>query len=187
MVSVIDADGAKSEYQYDESGMVSQIKDAMDNCLTIQHDLMGRITRWTYGNKIRTYKYNAVGQVTMMTDQFGRTVVYNYKNGLLYHIKYFNGDSKFYTYDSCYNIKSITNQRGMTVHYKYDNLNRLVSWDNNFGEKETYLYDQAGNILCKTDAQNNKKFFNIRPLEKYLIYKICEKMKFSMNMIIWEI
>ena len=118
----------------------------------------------------------------MMTDQFGRTVVYNYKNGLLYHIKYFNGDSKFYTYDSCYNIKSITNQRGMTVHYKYDNLNRLVSWDNNFGEKETYLYDQAGNILCKTDAQNNKKnFFNIRPLEKYLIYKICEKMKFSMN------
>lgn len=166
MVSVIDADGAKSEYQYDESGMVSQIKDAMDNCLTIQHDLMGRITRWTYGNKIRTYKYNAVGQVTMMTDQFGRTVVYNYKNGLLYHIKYFNGDSKFYTYDSCYNIKSITNQRGMTVHYKYDNLNRLVSWDNNFGEKETYLYDQAGNILCKTDAQNNKKIFQYTPIGK---------------------
>ncbi len=54
----------------------------------------------------------------------------------------------------------------MTVHYKYDNLNRLVSWDNNFGEKETYLYDQAGNILCKTDAQNNKKIFQYTPIGK---------------------
>ena len=179
IISVVDADGAKSEYQYDESGMISQIKDAMDNLLTVQHDLMGRIIKWTYGNENRTYEYNKVGQVTKMADQLGRKVEYYYKNGLLYHIVYPNGGNKWYEYDNNYNIKSCINQSGLTVNYIYDKLNRLLGWENNLDEKETFLYDQVGNVLCKTDAQDNTVNFRYTPIGKLSYVQDARKNEFQ--------
>ncbi len=94
----------------------------------------GEVAGLAQGNHTSYTTYDWVGNVTVSTDQFGRTTNYAYDaigQQLTVTSPHASGDTKNYTstttYDACGNVTSSSNALGETTTYEYDALNRQIS------------------------------------------------------------
>lgn len=139
--------GAKTEYAYDNDGVLSREKKYYDTSSYYQTD---------YTNNYWGKPVNKEVHV---------------RKGDIYGFSFSNDDDYIlntsYTYDDNGNFKTETNPNGITTTYQYDNLNRQTSISqpgiNEYGNNTTITnsteYDYAGNIISKTDANNNQTSF----------------------------
>ena len=69
-----------------------------------------------------------------------------------------NCDIVINTYDKAGNIETVSENGKLIARYEYDGLNRLTKEKTeHFGEK-TYEYDNAGNIIRKTENGEQKEY-----------------------------
>jgi YD repeat-containing protein len=82
--------------------------------------------RYSFGQKLMSYAFNAQGQLGSFTDGNSHTTTLgNYKRGIPQAIGYPDGTSQNLTVDDFGQITFLTNQAGANTAYQYDGIGRL--------------------------------------------------------------
>jgi RHS repeat-associated protein len=131
LTTLKDAGNHATAFTYDAEGNPTSVTDALQRVTTQQHDPLNRLARTLQDvggieAEIKS-SYNALDQVTQVTDPKGLHTSYAY-NGfgdLTGQASPDSGGTGF-TVDSAGNRKTRTDARGVTATYYYDALNRLT-------------------------------------------------------------
>jgi RHS repeat-associated protein len=131
-----------TDYTYDANDNLTHIKNAKNEIteLTYRFDddfLMSE----AFGGNNKSYTYNTDGSLKTFTKATGTfNYTYDATTGRL-----LSDGQTSYTYDSRNNIKTITNSNG-TLNLFYDINDRLDYYDDYFGNRIDYSYDNNGNV-----------------------------------------
>jgi YD repeat-containing protein len=182
--AVIDANGRRSQTVYNERGNVVSVANANDEIVKSQYDALGRLTKLTDNLGFFTqYKYDANGNQTCIIDanehnvtsdpsyqplnSDGCTVTHSYDElNRLISSKDAQGYATTLAYDLLGNQTSVKDANNHATTFKYDDLGRLVSMtdplNNATGSTESYVNDEAGNVIQITDrkSQISRHFYD---------------------------
>jgi RHS repeat-associated protein len=161
-------------YAYDAAGNLLNATLPQASA-TLGYDARNRLVSLTRSNGLSSqYVYDTVGRLLSVTHAGGQSIqvplTYAYDaannrslfstNGVLpqasnnsfdtAHRLTLNGTTS-YTYDDTGNVISTTDTTGVTT-YAWDSRNRLQSISAPSGQKATYLYDFAGNLISEADS-----------------------------------
>ncbi len=149
LTCVVDAEGGWTEYSYDQGGNLTWIQDAKDDVVsTREYDTLNRLVYAEDGNgNYYTYGYDEVGNQTWVTDANGNTtyLTYDAANRLI-QIDYPDDTWVTYTHDDNGNRLEMTDTNGLNS-FTYDELNRLTSSQDRYGQTVGYDYDAVGNRI----------------------------------------
>lgn len=174
--SVKDASQNATSFSYDSHGNPDTTTDALGRVTDQNHDPLDRLVRSLQdvgGLAVETkLAYNALDQVTKVTDPKGLNTTYGY-NGFGDQTQLSSPDTgtTTYTYDSAGNRGSQTDARAITSSYSYDALNRLtgVSYPT-ASLNSAYGYDSVqsacaagetfakGRLTAMTDASGSTQY-----------------------------
>ncbi|AWH31305.1 RHS repeat protein [Stenotrophomonas sp. YAU14A_MKIMI4_1] len=131
LTALKDAGNHATGFTYDANGNPQTVTDALQRVTSQQHDPLNRLAQTLQdvggvAAEIRS-QYNALDQVTQVTDPKGlhTTYAYNGFGDLTGQVSPDSGTSSF-TVDAAGNRKTRTDARGVTATYSYDALNRLI-------------------------------------------------------------
>jgi RHS repeat-associated protein len=170
VVSTADPLGGTTTYSYDDNGRPSATTVPAGGTSSVEYDLGGNVTKSTSATGgITTYTYNDDGKVATMVDPRGNaaganpadyTVTYGYDPaGNLTTLTDQLGKVTRYAFDSNNRVTAGTDPNGHTTTYKFlddDTLQSVVGPDGQTAT--TYSYDNAGNVVSRTDAVGNTRF-----------------------------
>ncbi|WP_435275914.1 RHS repeat-associated core domain-containing protein [Psychrobium sp. nBUS_13] len=182
VASYRDSRGEITSYEYDATGNLTKLTDPSGGITRSTYDGNGNLLTVTDPNNHTTaYTYDALNRVLTRKDHSGHTWSFTYdENGNVFDeimptgerinrqydesnrvrmLTEFNASNGVvrqvtYTYDENSNILSKTSS-GNTISYGYDELNRVNSVTNQFGQTIGYTYDSVGN-LTQLIYPNNK-------------------------------
>ncbi|MBH1462382.1 DUF6531 domain-containing protein [Stenotrophomonas maltophilia] len=130
LTALKDAGNHATGFAYDANGNPQTVTDALQRVTSQQFDPLNRLAQTLQdlggvAAEIRS-QYNALDQVTQVTDPKGlhTTYAYNGFGNLTGQVSPDSGASSF-TVDAAGNRKTATDARGVTATYHYDALNRL--------------------------------------------------------------
>jgi RHS repeat-associated protein len=138
-----------TEYTYDETGNLVQMRDPEQHVTTYMYDSIFGITAVLYPDSTeKNFFYDNTGNMIEMIDQNGNHITYTYDAvSRLTHINY--GDTSVsFTYDPAGNKTSVITP-DTTTYYGYDARNRLLQTSlviDGTSYSTEYQYDPAGNI-----------------------------------------
>ncbi|WP_401742406.1 RHS repeat-associated core domain-containing protein [Stenotrophomonas geniculata] len=131
LTALKDAGNHATGFAYDANGNPQTVTDALQRVTSQQYDPLNRLAQTLQdvggvAAEIRS-QYNALDQVTQVTDPKGlhTTYAYNGFGDLTGQVSPDSGASSF-TVDAAGNRKTATDARGITATYHYDALNRLI-------------------------------------------------------------
>ncbi|UWU59190.1 DUF6531 domain-containing protein [Stenotrophomonas maltophilia] len=131
LTALKDAGNHATGFAYDANGNPQTVTDALQRVTSQQYDPLNRLAQTLQdvggvAAEIRS-QYNALDQVTQVTDPKGlhTTYAYNGFGDLTGQVSPDSGASSF-TVDAAGNRKTATDARGVTGTYHYDALNRLI-------------------------------------------------------------
>ncbi|WP_353075658.1 RHS repeat-associated core domain-containing protein [Stenotrophomonas sepilia] len=131
LTALKDAGNHATGFAYDANGNPQTVTDALQRVTSQQYDPLNRLAQTLQdvggvAAEIRS-QYNALDQVTQVTDPKGlhTTYAYNGFGDLTGQVSPDSGASS-YTVDAAGNRKTATDARGVTANYHYDALNRLI-------------------------------------------------------------
>ncbi len=131
LTALKDASNHATGFAYDANGNPQTVTDALQRVTSQQYDPLNRLAQTLQdvggvAAEIRS-QYNALDQVTQVTDPKGlhTTYAYNGFGDLTGQVSPDSGASSF-TVDAAGNRKTATDARGVTATYHYDALNRLI-------------------------------------------------------------
>ncbi|MFO0943396.1 MAG: RHS repeat-associated core domain-containing protein, partial [Pirellulales bacterium] len=160
LITVRNYDGTITRYAYDSSGNANKA-----NTLTsvefrdgthqfYAYDALGRLTTSTIdgGKYPITYSYE-LGKTTV-TDADNHSSQYFFNElGLLVKTIDPLGHASFATFDSKFNLSSLTDAAGLAARFSYDNQGNMLSSTNPLGQTIQFTYTATGNRLAtSTDA-----------------------------------
>ncbi len=146
LTGVEDPEGGKSAFTYDKAGNRLTEKDARGNTIHYEYDEMNRLRKIIDRNIRETvFTYDSVNR-TARRDGNGNTTGYTYyANGWLKTMDYpAPFGSVAFTYDQNGNRKTMVDSLGTTA-YSYDELDRLLSVTDPYGQTVSYAYDASVN------------------------------------------
>ncbi|WP_253902043.1 RHS repeat-associated core domain-containing protein [Stenotrophomonas maltophilia] len=131
LTALKDAGNHATGFAYDANGNPQTVTDALQRVTSQQYDPLNRLAQTLQdvggvAAEIRS-QYNALDQVTQVTDPKGlhTTYAYNGFGDMTGQVSPDSGASSF-TVDAAGNRKTATDARGVTATYHYDALNRLI-------------------------------------------------------------
>jgi RHS repeat-associated protein len=169
-----------SRYEYDASGRLSAVYNALGQACRYEYDAEGRLHRelardggvFTYkyddrgrcvrysgldGYDLKTLRYlDAVGW-TEVTDSLGRVNRYELSPGgqIIRHIDPMGG-STLTEFDEHGRMISKTDPTGGKTGYSFDDFGNLATITNPLGEKAAYEYNAVHLMTCKIDAAGHR-------------------------------
>jgi RHS repeat-associated protein len=154
----IDADGNKTEQRYDAASNLSLVIDASGNATSFVVDALNQVlvTIDAKGNKT-TNTYDVDERLTATLDRDGRQKLYGYDNADRLTTETWKDsnnntvNTKNYTYNEDNQVLTAGDQNG-TYTDTYDNLTRLATQQNPFGQTLTYTYDAADHPTGVADS-----------------------------------
>ncbi len=167
--TVTDEYGRKTEYHYDENGMLTQVTQSDDqsgfaqmlsNCSysagTSGSPPVIKEIKAPDGTVLGTFEYDARGRMTGMTDAQGQRIVYgfdvpNHKQ----EVKDRREHVTKYEYDGEGNVTRKEDPLGNVTAWTYDDDGNKISETNALGHVTTWTYDENGNMLTETDPLGN--------------------------------
>ena len=173
LTSVIDSDGVKVEYSYDDEGSLLCIKKADLSTVEISYEIKSgnkvcRSVKDENGN-IENFSIDFSARTTKRMTSSGMMDYYVYDaNGLIKYVKeasglelYFNHNSLglitaatkdnrtlYYEYDSAYRNIRIADANGTIQSYEYNNLGQVIKSVDADGFYNTFSYDAHGNLTA---------------------------------------
>lgn len=147
--------GGIRRYRYDSLGHQITRQNERGQITQFEYDALGRVTRIIQADGSQSsYQYNAYHKITQVTDEQGRVTRYQYADHLHLISQKINpdGSTVHYQYNNPdLNLTDITNEQGEHYHLDYYS-NGLISQEIGFdGRKTSYQYDVGGNLVAKTD------------------------------------
>lgn len=151
--SMTDANGAITTYAYDNANRLTDIIYTPSSSVHFTYDSGGRRTSMTDSTGTTHWTYNALNQVTSVTDPFNKTVSYDYDSvGNRSALTYPDNTQVNYTYDPGNRLINVGGQQS-AISYSYDAGNRLTNVMRPNNVNTAYAYDDASRLLSITHAQ----------------------------------
>ncbi len=164
-------DGNTNTYNYDTLNRLSSLTNSLTGQFGFSYDALSRRTQLTRPNGISTnYSYDGLSRLLSVLHQAGSTTIdgasytYDSAGNRTSKTNYLNGITENYDYDAIYQLLQVTQGNATTESYTYDPVgNRLSSlgmspYSYNTSNQltstasTTYIYDNNGNTLTKTDS-----------------------------------
>ncbi len=178
--TVTDPAGGVTRYTHDASDRLVSITDPRNiTFVTNEYDANGRVVRQTQGDggvwhvaysvtgalvnqtavtdprgNVTTYRFNAQGFTTSVTDALGQTTVNEYApgSGLLIATTDPLGRTTRFTYDTQGNVTSVTDPAENSRTFTYEPIfNKIASITNPLGQVTSFAYDAQGNLASITN------------------------------------
>lgn len=182
MTALKDTRSKETIFTFDDNNQPLSVQDPLGNRITWSRDVLGRVDRqinpdgvsidYSYDDDGRlsgkTYStggtvafgYNAMSNLTSMTDASGSTTYgYDVLHRLV-SIAYPDGLSLAYTYDDKGNISAITYPGGLVVNYTYNNRDRIASVAWATGNTIAHTYDPAGNLTRTVHSNGTESLYS---------------------------
>jgi RHS repeat-associated protein len=158
LATAADASANPTDYLYDGNGNSIGEEDALGRTASYAFDSLNRLKQSIQdvgGIQAKVeMKYNALDQVTEVTDPKGLKTTYKYNGfGDLLELKSPDTSTTTYTYDAAGNIKTAKDARNKTTTYAYDGLNRPISVS--YADSSlniTYGYDTAATACASGET-----------------------------------
>ncbi len=177
-------DGHVTIYDYDLSGQLTKVTDALGQVETYEYDQYGRLVSKTdRDNYTTTYGYNALGAVTNVGYADGKTVAFAYNElnqlneiidwlgkttlendvlGRILKVTDYKGRTVAYEYGKSGERTKIVYSDGREAIYNYDEKLNLTSIVGN-GQTTTYDYDELGRLVKKLLPNNVSQAYTYLP------------------------
>ena len=151
-------------YEYDANGNLTKITDGLGHATVQQYDALNRLTQQQQPNPSAagqlgtiTTQYNAIDQVTGVTDPRSLTTSYSPNAfGNILNLTSPDTGATINTYDDAGNLKTKQDAKNQITTYSYDALNRLTQIQYADASLVNYSYDQgvngAGHLTGITDS-----------------------------------
>jgi RHS repeat-associated protein len=134
-----------TSYTYDEGGNRLTQTDALGNTTTFSYDALSRqVEQVLPDGETQQTVYDAVGNITSVTDGRGTTTLQYDVNNRLIKKTYPDGSSVSFTYTATGLEATSTDAQGVTS-YTFDAQDRLVAETQPDGQTVRYTYDAVGN------------------------------------------
>ncbi|MBF0103151.1 MAG: RHS repeat protein, partial [Desulfobacterales bacterium] len=165
VTKVIDANNKKiTEVKYDSNGNIIEVLDPKTNKTSYQYDALNRLVKRTdLDGKSWLYNYDGNGNLVYYENPGTYAMSYEYYplnrlKKVSYAYNYESVDrSESFTYDDNGNAKTMTEamqSNSKTTSYAYDELNRMTSKTDGFGQAVGYAYDGEDNLTAVTYPGN---------------------------------
>jgi RHS repeat-associated protein len=168
-------------YEFDASGVLTQIEDRNGNYLALSYDLAGVLSQIAHSNgRALTFTSDGNGHVATITDPEGREVSYEYDaNGDLESVTDPMDQTMYYGYDTKHNMTVEIDRLGTPSFWEYDDEDRATSnWQNgnvnrvdldfvdddttivtdSLGNETTYEFNEYGLVHTITDDDSNVEY-----------------------------
>lgn len=154
-------------YEYDAAGNLKRLIDPRDYATKFDYDSMNRLERRTDPlGRYEEYTYDPNGNIIYKQLMDKREITYKFDSGdRLFEIDLPGGNIVSYTYDENRNVKTITDHAG-TIQYTYDDLDRLASHTDTFGNTVKYDYDAVGNRTTLVYPGNKTASYHYNELNR---------------------
>ncbi len=129
--------GAKTSVEYLYTNNLQEAKDYPTKVIGLD-------------GKVRTYGYDAQGNLTSTSDLAGNLYTYGYGSNGVSDITSPTGAKINYEYDAQGNLTKLAYGSQVTKEYTYDSDGNVLSVTSASGEKITNGYDSEGNIISQT-------------------------------------
>lgn len=146
VVKCVDACGKSELYEYDCFNNIISKCDKEGIRTKYTYAKTGRINSIEYQDgRVAVFGYDKNNNLCLVDDWIGRTLIENDVNGREKTVKYPDGETVFYTYNTAGKRTSIKYPSGKKVNYEYDSLLRLskLKTDDRLVE---YSYDMLGRL-----------------------------------------
>ncbi|MCP4375239.1 MAG: RHS repeat protein, partial [bacterium] len=128
------------EFRYDAQGRKIEERDIPDGGTDASQ-------------RVSTFAYDAVGNLTTQTDAKGQTTSYAYDAlNRLSRVTDAAGSTS-YSYNVLGNLTLLSDAENQRTRFRYDRSGRLVAEIRPLGQQTSYEYDPAGNLIEKKDAK----------------------------------
>ena len=182
----VDANGNRTEYEYDAAGRRVLVRDALGNETQTEYDPRGLRTAMIDANGHRTefvydageqhiqtihpdgstqsMSYDALGRVISKTDERGRITNHAFDpKGNLLSVTDALDQVTAYSYDEQNNKLTQTDALGRATSWAYDNMGRIISRTLPLGQVETHTYDLQGRKTSHTDFNGATHNYSYTP------------------------
>ena len=176
-----DQAGIIRNYIYDSLNRVIEIITHVKNAAVVGDDVA------IVPKGIKKFSYDAVGNVTGLTDENGNTTHYEYtRAGQLAKVIDPLGNEIFYNYDVCDHllevIQSVPNSLRIT-RYTRNIQGEITTTTNTLGQEERFCYDPKGQLIKKIDREGylTKYDYTAHGDVKHIQYADGKEVKLSYN------
>ena len=165
MTEVLEADGARTAYEYDREGNLIKETNAAGQVTSYTYDDLGRRTSVTNpAGATTSVFYNELGKAERICYPNGSSTVYEYeKGGRLKSVRYPDGAGEHYGYDAKGNLTERTTTAGENYRYNYDSLDRMISVQNPAGGISYFTYDALGRVIKAENESGNQTCYEYTP------------------------
>ena len=150
--------------EYDRMGNLVKEGNG-DGTVDIAYDLGGRrIMVSASGKVLQKYQYDAMGNLTGLTDGNGNETAYATDLwGRVETVTLADGTMEHYSYDHAGNVCAATDGNGNTVRYVYNRANQLAERQDAAGCIEKFTYDILGRLQghCDRDGRQVHYTYNM--------------------------
>lgn len=147
-----DKNGNRTVYEYDLSGNVSKVVNALGETQRIQNDIYGHPIHIIYADGTeKKAQYDKKGRLLAVADEAGAEIKILYGDKEVLGIRMPDGAQEEISHDERGNITAIKSADGRRFSYEYDALNRVTaSYDGN-GNRTNYAYDACSRLVRITN------------------------------------
>ncbi|MFO0905215.1 MAG: RHS repeat-associated core domain-containing protein [Pirellulales bacterium] len=141
LTAYVDAEGARSEFQYDAGNRLTRV-------LRADPDGNGPFPR-----PVKMFEYDATGKLTRVVDELGHATRWEYDSlgRTLRKIDALNQVTAL-AYNPLGLVASITDPLGQTTRFEYNARNQVVAETDALGNTTRYEYDGEGDVSRRIDA-----------------------------------
>ncbi|HLH56260.1 MAG TPA: PKD domain-containing protein [Verrucomicrobiae bacterium] len=157
---IVNPDGSFRLYEYNPFGQVTRLVDEMGHETLTQYDDSGLLLQVRDAeSNITMYAY-AGGLKVSETDPLGRTTYYGYDNASR-QIAVTNsmGGVIQSQYQDYTNLNAVIDPMGNVTRFYYDQANRLVIQVDPLGRTNSFAYDASGNVIETIDRNGQRRTF----------------------------
>ena len=167
LVSTLNANNEQTQYTFDLLGNRTSVTDAKNQKTTFVYDDLGRLTKVIDPiiepgtDKVVTMTYDEVGNRMSYTDRLGEVTRYGYDNlNRLVTEEYLSDNTTAMRSYGHYGDMISTSYDGNVYTFGYDAAHRLLSkTDDRNTRTMSWVYDDIGNLISKTNYQGEKQSF----------------------------
>ncbi len=163
LTTMTDALGQSEHYEYDQYGRLKTKTDRDNYATTYEYNNAGAVTKVGYADgRSVAFSYNALNQLDQINDWYGKTILENDILGRLTKVTDFKNRTVAYEYGATGERTKLVYADGREVIYNYDDKLQLKSIIGN-GEETTYAYDEIGRLSQKTFANGVSQAYTYMP------------------------
>ena len=163
LITITDALGQKEYFSYDQYGRLKTKTDRDGYITDYEYNNAGSVTKVNYADgRSVALSYNALNQLNEINDWLGKTTIENDALGRLTKVTDFKDRTVAYEYNEIGAKTKLTYPDGRAAVYSYDEFGRLSSVTGN-GEETRYTYDELGRLVNKNFANGVTQGYSYLP------------------------